>query len=172
MEEIHEVKNLMEEAERELALSGETDVQIPDLGIMIEIPSAVMMAEEFGKQVDFFSIGTNDLVQYTLAVDRGNEKVAKLYSHFHPAVLRMVEQTIQAGHKSNVTVGMCGEMAGDPMAVPLLIAMGLEQFSASHNSISSHARCLSKHTSCKSIWETKNVTESTFAVWRGFPRRK
>ncbi len=103
-----------------------------EMGIMVEIPSVVLMADEFAREVDFFSIGTNDLVQYTVAVDRANERVARLYSHFNPGVLKLLQMTIDAARRNHIEVSMCGEMAGDPVALPILLAMGLENYSASH----------------------------------------
>jgi len=133
--EINQVKELLREAIEILNKEGKAYRDTIDLGIMIEIPSVVMLADVLAREVDFFSIGTNDLVQYTLAVDRGNARVARLYSHFHPAILRMVKLTVDAGRQANIPVGMCGEMAGDPLALPLLLAMGFDNLSASHNVI-------------------------------------
>jgi phosphotransferase system enzyme I (PtsI) len=99
------------------------------IGAMIEVPSAALMAEEIASEVDFLSIGTNDLIQYLLAVDRGNATVAKLYQEFHPAVLRTIKSIIEAGHKQGKWVGMCGEMAGNPLATILLLGFGLDEFS-------------------------------------------
>lgn len=99
------------------------------VGAMIEIPSAAILAKEIARLVDFLSIGTNDLIQYLLAVDRGNPTITKLFQEFHPAVLRMIQHTIDGGHKRNIHVGMCGEMAGDPIATILLIGMGIDSLS-------------------------------------------
>jgi len=133
--EVQQVKTLLDKAAAELKKEGKPFGEKVYLGIMIEIPSAVIIADILAREVDFFSIGTNDLVQYTLAVDRGNEKVAKLYSHFHPAVLRMLKMTLAAAKKAGIPVGMCGEMAGDPMAIPILLAMGFKNLSVTHTRI-------------------------------------
>lgn len=106
-----------------------------EVGMMLEIPAVAVMAEHFAKYVDFFSIGSNDLIQYLFAVDRGNQQVAYLYQELHPAVLRMVRQVIEAAHAEGKWVGMCGEMANNPYAVPLLMAMGLDEFSMSSSQI-------------------------------------
>ncbi len=106
-----------------------------ETGIMIEIPAAALMADQLAREVSFFSIGTNDLCQYTLAVDRMNENVSSLYTHFHPSVLRLIHNTIEQAGKHGIHAGLCGEMAADPLATRLLLGMGLEDFSMSADSI-------------------------------------
>jgi phosphotransferase system enzyme I (PtsI) len=159
--EIQQVRELIEEAKELLQKEGKLFGESIELGIMVEIPSVVMLADVLAREVDFFSIGTNDLVQYTLAVDRGNTKVAKLYSHFHPAILRMLKITLDAGQKANIPVGMCGEMAGDPLAIPLLIAMGFDYLSASHSLIPEVKKIIRELSTndCKVLYDqVKDVT--------------
>jgi phosphotransferase system enzyme I (PtsI) len=103
---------------------------------MIEIPSAAITAETIAQEVDFFSIGSNDLIQYTMAVDRVNERVANLYEPTHPAILRLLRNIVESAHNNNIWVGLCGEMAGDPLYVPLLVGMGLDELSFGAASIS------------------------------------
>ncbi|MCI5870039.1 MAG: phosphoenolpyruvate--protein phosphotransferase [Dorea sp.] len=135
MEELREAKAVVEECKQELKAEGIAYDEQIELGMMMETPASVLLAEEFAKEADFFSIGTNDLTQYLLAVDRGNKKIADRYSYFHPAVVKAIGQIIQAGHKEGIKVGMCGEMAGDVKAVPVLLELGLDEFSMSAGSI-------------------------------------
>jgi len=135
LEELRAAKEIVEECKQEMDTEGvEYDRNI-ECGMMMETPASVLLAEEFAKEADFFSIGTNDLTQYLLAVDRGNKKIADRYSYFHPAVVRAIGQIIKAGHKEGIKVGMCGEMAGDSSAVPILLELGLDEFSMSAGSI-------------------------------------
>jgi phosphoenolpyruvate-protein kinase (PTS system EI component) len=129
LEEILKVKEILAEAKNELEREGTPYDRRMELGIMVEVPAAVQLAERFLREVDFLSIGTNDLIQYILAVDRSNRKVANLYEPLHPAVLSALNKTIEAGKREGKRVGMCGEMAGDPVSALVLLGMGLEEFS-------------------------------------------
>jgi phosphocarrier protein FPr len=122
--ELRSARALLQEVEKELSNQGSLET-----GIMIEIPAAAVMAEQLAKEADFFSIGTNDLTQYVMAADRGNAALASLCDSFHPAVLRMVRTAVEAGHRAGIPVGMCGELAGNPVAAALLIGLGLDELS-------------------------------------------
>jgi|GEM_PF-4513562 phosphoenolpyruvate-protein kinase (PTS system EI component) len=135
VQELRQAKALITEAKEELTrqqLPYDADIRT---GIMIEVPSAAIMADQLAKETDFFSIGTNDLCQYTLAVDRMNEKINALYDPFHPAVLRLIRNVIEQGYLHQLPVEMCGELAGDPQATLLLLGMGLRDFSMNAPSI-------------------------------------
>ena len=135
IEELRESKKIIQEVKEELRTKKIPFNENIEIGIMIEIPSAALMAEDLAKECDFFSIGTNDLIQYTVAVERGNEKVANLYTHFHPAVIKLIKSAIDGAHKNNILCGMCGEAAGDPSFIPLLVGLGLDEFSMNANKI-------------------------------------
>ncbi|GAA0071548.1 phosphoenolpyruvate--protein phosphotransferase [Clostridium sardiniense] len=135
IQEFRSAKEVVEECKAELKAEGKEYSDTTQWGIMVEIPAAAVMADELAKEVDFFSIGTNDLIQYTLAADRMSEKVSYLYNPMHPAVLRLIKMTIDGAHKHGKWVGMCGEMAGDEAAIPTLVEYGLDEFSMSASSI-------------------------------------
>ncbi len=135
MEEIIEVKAVIDQAVLELDKEDKIFNKDIALGIMIEVPSAVLMADELAQEVDFFSIGTNDLIQYSMAIDRRNRRVAHLYQALNPAVLKMIKMTVTAAQKNNIDLVMCGEMAGEPINIPILLGLGLKNLSMNAASI-------------------------------------
>jgi phosphoenolpyruvate-protein phosphotransferase (PTS system enzyme I) len=135
LNEFREAKAMLEEEKTKLVEEGIQVAEHIELGIMVEIPSTAVLADQFAKEVDFFSIGTNDLIQYTMAADRMNQQVSYLYQPYNPSILRLVKMVIDAAHKEGKWAGMCGEMAGDETAIPILIGLGLDEFSMSASSI-------------------------------------
>lgn len=135
MEELTWAKEKLKQCREELQEENVPFKEKIEIGIMVEIPAVAVMAECFAGECDFFSIGTNDLSQYSLAVDRGNETVADLYTYYHPAVIRLVKMAVDGAHKNNIMCGMCGEAAGDPKMIPLLMGMGLDEYSMAAVSI-------------------------------------
>jgi len=135
LEEYLSAKALLDETKKELVSEGISVTDEIEVGMMIEVPSAAMISDILAKHVDFFSIGTNDLIQYTCAVDRMNQKIHHLYSPFNPGVLRLIKLVIENAHNEKKWVGMCGEMAGDSRMIPLLLGLGLDEFSMSPISI-------------------------------------
>ncbi|EHL2683348.1 phosphoenolpyruvate--protein phosphotransferase [Listeria monocytogenes] len=133
--EFRQARDILLDEKAKLKAAGTEVSDSIELGIMIEIPAAAVLADQFAKEVDFFSIGTNDLIQYTMAADRMNERVSYLYQPYNPSILRLVKMVIDASHKEGKWTGMCGEMAGDQTAVPLLLGLGLDEFSMSASSI-------------------------------------
>ena len=135
VDELRKSKEIIEEVKKELNSKNIKFNENIEVGIMVEIPSSAIMADEFAKECDFFSIGTNDLIQYTIAVERGNEKLTNLYSHYNPAVIRLIKSAIDGAHKNGILCGMCGEAAGDVNFIPLLVGLGLDEFSMNANKI-------------------------------------
>ncbi|MCL2293919.1 MAG: phosphoenolpyruvate--protein phosphotransferase [Spirochaetes bacterium] len=135
IEEVDEIFQIIEEVKHELKSKAQEFKDKVPLGIMLEVPAAVLAAEFIAKKVDFFSIGTNDLIQYTIAIDRGNEKIAYLYQMYHPALLRLIKMSADAGRNAGIPVSICGEMGGDPRATVVLLGLGIEYLSMSPASI-------------------------------------
>jgi len=135
LDEFRQAKAILLDEKKKLQSEGIQVSDSLDVGIMVEIPATAIMADVFAKEVDFFSIGTNDLIQYTMAADRMNERVSYLYQPYNPAILRLVKNVIDAAHREGKQVGMCGEMAGDEKAIPILLGLGLDEFSMSASSI-------------------------------------
>lgn len=156
--EVQAAKSILENAKAELREEGLPFNEELPVGIMIEVPAAAMIADQLAKEVDFFSIGTNDLVQYTLAVDRMNEQIAHMYDPFHPAVLRLIRYTVQAAKQAGIMVGVCGEMAGDPRAVPIWLALGVNKLSMSSRSIPRVKAAVRRST----VEQCKRIAQSVF----------
>ncbi|MGE6537495.1 phosphoenolpyruvate--protein phosphotransferase [Bacillus luti] len=135
LDEFRQAKAILIEEKDKLQAEGTIIAESIEVGMMVEIPSSAVMAHQFAKEVDFFSIGTNDLIQYTLAADRMNERVSYLYQPYNPAILRLIKNVIDAAHNEGKWAGICGEMAGDEIAIPILLGLGLDEFSMSATSI-------------------------------------
>ncbi|AOZ91835.1 phosphoenolpyruvate--protein phosphotransferase [Paenibacillus crassostreae] len=160
--EFRQAKEVLLEEKAKLTAEGTVVSDNIQLGIMVEIPSTAVLADQFAKEVDFFSIGTNDLIQYTMAADRMNERVSYLYQPYNPSILRLVNMVIQAAHHEGKWVGMCGEMAGDQTAIPLLLGLGLDEFSMSASSILPARSLISKLTmSDMKTLAKESLTKST-----------
>lgn len=169
IDEIRQAKQWLAE-EKEALLDQNVEVRDFEIGIMVEIPSAAILSPVFAKEVDFFSIGTNDLIQYTVAADRMNETISHLYEPFHPAIISLVKLVIDSAHAHGKWVGMCGEMAGDSAAIPLLVALGLDEFSMSAPSILAARKqinSLSKEALQEKLQQTfqQSTAEGIRAIW-------
>lgn len=166
IEELRRSKEIIEEVKEELRLKNVKFDDGVGVGIMVEIPSSAIMSDEFAKECDFFSIGTNDLIQYTIAVERGNEKLANLYSHFNPAVIRLIKSAIDGAHKSGILCGMCGEAAGDLYFIPLLVGLGLDEFSMNANKVLSARKLITglNYEECKKLANDVLLLASTEEV--------
>jgi phosphoenolpyruvate-protein phosphotransferase len=142
LEEVRAARRLLEDAREEVLLRGQPVADHIQIGIMVEIPSVVVLADLFAREVDFFSVGTNDLTQYSLAADRTNQKVSHLSDHCHPAILRQLHSATRAAHAAGIWIGICGEMGGDPDAVPILVGLGLDELSMSPSRIPAAKRII------------------------------
>ena len=160
IEEYREARALVTDIMKELDEKGIAYNKEIQVGIMVETAAASLMADVFAKEVDFFSIGTNDLTQYTMSVDRGNDKVSYLYSTFNPAVLRSIRHIIECGRREGIMVGMCGEAASDPLMIPLLLAFGLNEFSMSASAILKARKYITEY----SVEELKAVADKAMSL--------
>lgn len=163
IEELREAKKILEECKKELdneKIPYKKDIKA---GIMIEIPSAALISYGLAKECDFFSIGTNDLIQYTVAAERGNEKISKLYTKYHPSVIKLVKEAIEGAHDGGIFCGMCGEAAGDELYIPLLIGLGLDEFSMNSNSILKARKVISNLEKVKCEKLAKKILRLTSA---------
>jgi phosphotransferase system enzyme I (PtsI) len=160
LEEVQAARGLLDTCRSELNKEGQEAAEGIEVGIMVEVPSAVVMADHLAEEVDFFSIGTNDLTQYTMAADRTNADVARLVTGFQPAVLRLVRDTIEAAHAKGKWVGLCGELAGEPLAIPILLGLGLDEFSMNPPAVPIAKQIIRQLT----MEEAREVAEAALAL--------
>ncbi|MGE3063355.1 MAG: phosphoenolpyruvate--protein phosphotransferase [bacterium] len=168
VEEVIRTKAAVDEVKRELFNAQESFDKDIEVGIMVEVPSTAILAHEFAKYVDFFSLGTNDLTQYTLAVDRNNDRVNDIYDSLDPAVLMLIKMTIDAAHENNIWAGLCGEMAADPIAVPLLVGLGIDELSMAPVFIPEVKKIIRE----VSFEECKELAKTVFSMRSGATVRK
>lgn len=135
LSELRAAKHIVAKIKQALVAVGTRVCEVVEVGMMVEVPVVALMADQFAKEVDFFSIGTNDLIQYMMAADRMNEQVAYLYQPHNPAIFRLIKMVIDAAHQEGKSVSLCGEMAGDKLAIPILLGLGLDEFSVNTTSI-------------------------------------
>ena len=166
VEELRRANVLLEECRAELRAEGLTFNEEMEVGAMIEIPSAAISADILAKEVDFFSIGTNDLIQYSIAVDRLNEHIAHLYEPTHPAIIRLIRMTVEAAHANNLWVGVCGEMAGDILLTPLLLGLGIDELSAGAGSVPRVKRAVQSldNAACRQLVEEIQHLDTAAAI--------
>lgn len=172
--EVAEIKKELEKAKQELQEADEKFEEDIPLGLMVEVPSVALSAYKFAKEVDFLSVGTNDLTQYTLAVDRGNERICNLFQHYHPSVLKLIKMTVKGAEKAGINVSVCGELAGDEIGAACLIGMGIEELSMVPKSISGISELLQSKKKAdfeklaKSALElsSSEELESVFKEWK------
>ena len=160
LEELEQSLEMLKQARAELESEGVPVAEEVPVGVMIEIPSAALISDVLAGRVDFFSIGTNDLIQYTMAVDRGNERIAYLYQPFHMGVLKLIRLVVENAHQAGIPVGMCGELAGDPAATMVLLGLGLDELSMSPFSIPE----IKKIVRSVSLAEAKDALERVLSM--------
>jgi phosphoenolpyruvate-protein phosphotransferase len=168
LDEVRQAKTLLDEARREVQAAGHPMAETTQVGIMVEVPSVAILADLFASEIDFFSIGTNDLTQYTMAAERTNDRVAHLSDACHPAILHQIQRVVTAGHRAGIWIGVCGELAGDPEAVPILLGLEVDEFSmapASIPHIKRTIRCWSFQAAQRLASEAINL-DSAVAVRR------